>query len=180
MVPEKPDVHATQNWAPFRKVEMQPKSRKEIGQIAKALGVKVKAVKASFADIEANEEIYQNNLYQVNIRHKADLVDEAWPAMIHLSIKRLDKGPIHDWRDLQRIKNELVGQEHEAIELYPAESRLVDTANQYHLWVLAEPGMIFPFGWTDRLVTDNEAAGSKQRAFNGDDGALNQNPLLRT
>jgi len=29
----------------------------------------------------------------------------------------------------------IVGEEHEAFEVYPAESRLVDTANQYHLWV---------------------------------------------
>jgi hypothetical protein len=37
---------------------------------------------------------------------------------------------VHDWRDLQRIKNQLVGPECEAVELYPAESRKVDTANQ--------------------------------------------------
>src|SRR5262245_53475080 len=40
-----------------------------------------------------------------------------------LSIKRIDKNPIHDWRVLQAIKNALLGEECEAVELYPAESR---------------------------------------------------------
>lgn len=39
----------------------------------------------------------------------------------HLSIKRLSKGVVHDWRELQRIKNELTHPECEAVELYPAE-----------------------------------------------------------
>src|SRR5580704_308381 len=49
----------------------------------------------------------------------------------HLSIKRRDKEPIHDWRDLQEIKNQICGPEFEAIEIYPAEDRKVDSANQY-------------------------------------------------
>lgn len=85
--------------------------------------------------------------------------------MIHLSIKRLDRDTIHDWRDLQRIKNELIGAEHEAVELYSAESRLVDTTNQYHLWVLSDPKAAFPFGWTSRLVSDKASVGmARQRS----------------
>jgi hypothetical protein len=84
--------------------------------------------------------------------------------MVHLSIKRRDKLPIHDWRDIQRIKNELVGPEIEGMELYPAESRLVDTANQYHIWCF--PNATFPFGFHEgRLVTEAESDGSKQRPF---------------
>jgi hypothetical protein len=55
---------------------------------------------------------------------------------VHLSIKRFDRGPVRDWRHLQQIKNEVVGPEAEAFEIFPAESRLVDTANQYHLWAI--------------------------------------------
>ena len=51
--------------------------------------------------------------------------------MFWLSIKRRDRAPVHDWRELQQIKNMIVGDEHEGFEVYPAESRLVDTANQY-------------------------------------------------
>lgn len=46
--------------------------------------------------------------------------------------------------DAQRIKNELLGDEYEACELYPAESRLVDGANQFHLWAINGQ---FPFGF---------------------------------
>lgn len=72
-------------------------------------------------------------------------------TMIHLSIKRHDKEPCHDWRDFQRIKDDIAGEEWEAVELYPAQSRLVDNANQYHLWAFP---FHFPFGFPKRLVTD--------------------------
>jgi hypothetical protein len=93
--------------------------------------------------------------------------------MIHLSIKRLDKQPIHDWRVLQQIKNALMGEEFEAIELYPAESRLVDSANQYHLWVIDDPAARFPIGFTTRLVDDqNSIGGSVQKPFKNRDAVL--------
>jgi hypothetical protein len=67
-------------------------------------------------------------------------------------------GPSGRWAVVQqRIKNELVGKEHEAVELYPAESRKVDSSNQYHLWVLVEKGLKFPFGYTTRDVLSPEA-----------------------
>lgn len=102
-------------------------------------------------------ELYINSRYQVAVRR------EETGAM-HLSIHRLDKQPIHDWRDLQRIKNEIAGPEAEAIELYPAESRLVDIANETHLWVFV-PGFVLPIGWRERLVSEAESHGSRQRPF---------------
>lgn len=69
-----------------------------------------------------------------------------------LSIKRLDRRPIMDWRDLQWIKNELLGPEEEMVQIFPAESRLVDTSNQY--WFFHYPGRRWPFGFPDRLVTE--------------------------
>lgn len=111
-----------------------------------------------------NAECYVNNKYQVFV-HKPATHAEGWPPMIHLSIKRLDKSHVHDWRDLQRIKNELVGKEHEALEIYPAESRLVDTANQYHLWVFASPDVRLPVGFNDRFVSNTSEFNSQQRPF---------------
>ena len=85
-------------------------------------------------------------------------------ACVHISVKTLKKQPLHDWRDLQQIKNDLIGPEHEAVELYPAESRLIDTANQYHLWASTDPNYRFPVGWSEgRHVTSASAGGSKQR-----------------
>lgn len=99
------------------------------------------------------DEIWVNDVYQVNI----DRQDNA--HMVHLSIKRRDKQPIHDWRDLQEIKNQLLGEECEAVELYPAQSRLVDTANQYHLWGIADPNYRFPVGYSDGEI-DYESKGN--------------------
>lgn len=104
-----------------------------------------------------NDDVYRNDTYQVNITWKSCHGFGKDVEIIHLSIKRIDRAPIHDWRDLQEIKNELVGADREAIELYPAEKRRVDTANQYHLWVFPE-GQFIPVGWNTRLVMDHGEA----------------------
>jgi len=101
-------------------------------------------------------DTYQNNLYSVMVfRNKqADwqVHEKSWKGnMTYLSIKRLDKKSIHDWRHMQQIKNELVGKDYEAVEIYPNEKRLVDTANQYHLFVFPKNYLI-PFGWHHRTV----------------------------
>ena len=75
---------------------------------------------------------------------------------------------MHDWRELQAVKNLIVGPEHEGFEVYPAESRLVDTANQYHLWVFLDPKVRLPVGFREREVmrADQAAAiGATQRDF---------------
>lgn len=107
------------------------------------------------------DEVWMNNRYFVMVRNSPS------GGVTWLSIRRADRQAIHDWRDLQRIKNELCGREREAIEIYPAESRLVDTSNQYHLWVLPR-GMRVPFGYDEREVCDEEEArkeGAVQRPF---------------
>jgi hypothetical protein len=109
------------------------------------------------AEATKSDEVWINDTYQVNIRRQE--------TMAHLSIKRHDKEPARDWRDFQRIKNELVGEEFEAVELYPAESRLVDSANQYHLWVVMDPAFRWPFGFTERFVSNKPLTGGKQRPF---------------
>lgn len=106
-------------------------------------------------------ETWKNDRYQVCVVRGVH--PPGWPEMVHLSIKRVDKDVMRDWRELQEIKNALVGPECEAVELFPAESRLVDSANQYHLWALADPGRRFPFGFGERFVDDAEVGGSRQR-----------------
>lgn len=110
-------------------------------------------------------EIWLNNKYQVALRRQKDENPNTnLPDLIHLSIKRRDNNPVRDWRDLQRIKNELVGPECEGVELFPAESRLVDTANQLHLWVWDDPTFRFPIGFNEgRIVSNAETNGSRQR-----------------
>jgi len=88
--------------------------------------------------------VYENDTYHVEVKHA--------PPFIHLDIRRRDGRTCNEWQDFQRIKNELVGPEHEALQLFPAESRLVDTGNEYHLWVCANTQTRFQFGFKDRFV----------------------------
>jgi len=97
----------------------------------------------------ADNEIWVNDKYQVNIDRSIIDHNIAW---IHLSIKTHSKTADHDWREFQQIKDELIGPEYEGIELYPAHSRVVDTANQFHIWVLADPAARIPVGWQDGLI----------------------------
>lgn len=101
-----------------------------------------------------------NDLYQVS---RTELDNGG----VHLYIRRRDGRPIfRDWRHFQRIKNELVGLECEAVELYPAESRLVDSTNKYHLFGSPNPTFRFSFGYTERDVADGsgtEAPSLRQR-----------------
>src|ERR1700735_479046 len=71
--------------------------------------------------------IYQNDIYHVQEKHA--------PPFIHLDIRRRDGKTCNEWQDFQRIKNELVGPEHQALQLFPAASRLLETGNEYHIWV---------------------------------------------
>ena len=116
-----------------------------------------------------------NNIYHVIVDYEPHLSDDIFiqPTLAghitYLSIKRHDREPIHDWRDLQEIKNQVVGSEHLAYEVYPPESLLYDTANQYHLWVMNEPvevtGMAFGFNLGRQVgnAKDAEKTGAKQR-----------------
>jgi hypothetical protein len=93
-------------------------------------------------------QVFCNDLYLIELGHEA--------PFIRLSITRHDGRPCKEWKHLQHIKNELIGPEHEAVELFPAESRLLDTTNQYHMWVHSDPCYRFPIGWqTRRFVLDN-------------------------
>jgi hypothetical protein len=113
---------------------------------------------------EVPARIMVNSRYQVFVYDKRMAGGMNHQQITHLSIKRHDREAIHDWRELQRIKNEICGPACEAVELYPAESRLMDTSNQFHLWVLPE-GMGWPFGYTGRAVVKESGNGAKQRPF---------------
>lgn len=95
----------------------------------------------------ADSYVFANEVYQVMVR----IVSGDW---LMLSIRRNDRETIMDWRDMQWIKNQLLGTEIEAVQVFPAESRLVDTSNQYWLFASVDPDFRFPFGFTQRMVTE--------------------------
>lgn len=107
---------------------------------------------------------YVNSRYQVGIKRREDT---PWGLVTCLSIKDQENTARHDWREMQRIKNQLVNPESEAVEIYPAESRLVDTANQFFLWCL-EPGRFLPIGFGERLVSEETHGFGRQRRWEDD------------
>jgi hypothetical protein len=85
------------------------------------------------------ETVWANSRYYVIValgEGSVGWVGQEGTHDAHLSFRRIDRQPgPFAWRDLQRLKSELCGSEAEAVELFPAESRLVDGSNQRHLWV---------------------------------------------
>lgn len=149
-------------WTPFHSATLPPVDMDMLRDQARATGMPIEALLDVYEETVKTNRIFMNSRYQVNVR-ECEAVEG--PPMLHLSIKRLDKGVVHDWRELQRVKNEIVGPEREALEIYPAESRRVDSANQYHLWVLPE-GVRVPFGFDGgRLVIETPGGGAVQRPF---------------
>jgi hypothetical protein len=97
-------------------------------------------------------QAYANDTYIVLVGHV--------PPFLRLTVKRHDGDTVRCWKDLQTIKNTFAHPECEAVELFPAESRLIDTANEYHLWVHSQAGFQFPLGFqAGRTVIPTPAAG---------------------
>lgn len=93
--------------------------------------------------------IFENSRYIV-------LVLKPYDDVVWLSFRgQNNRADERDWRDYQRIKNELCGADCEGIEIFPQESRLVDTANQFHLWVF-EPSKSLGIGYPKRDVLTPE------------------------
>ena len=119
----------------------------------------VQAATGETIPLEPGSEMWGNDLYSVLVYRG---------PVTHLSYHRVDRAPIRDWRHAQNIKNDICGPDSEAVELYPAEDRLVDMSNQYHLWVIPA-GDRFPFGFDEgRQVmsadeTEATQIGAKQR-----------------
>jgi len=86
------------------------------------------------------EECFLNNRYSVQISDS----ETRWGSVVHLWIGRHDKTMPRSWMELQRIKNELVGEDRVAVEVFPEQDQFVNEANMAHLWVLPE-GFCLPF-----------------------------------
>ena len=129
-------VRRDEPWTPFEKITPSP----EVGQFEHWSTTPIRG--------------WSNSRYQVVMYlmppapHRGDL------PCAQLSIKRHDREQVTDWRDLQRIKDEILGTEVEAVQMFPAQSRMLDTANQYHLWALPAKHL-FPVGYEDGRIVDD-------------------------
>lgn len=111
------------------------------------------------AGIQPSDEVWMNDLYQATLRYMvkehANMPPPDGEGLIHISVHRHDRYPVGDWRHMQQIKNELTGDARWAMEIYPPEAQLVDSSNEYHLWVLPL-GADIPFAYPEGLVTNDE------------------------
>jgi hypothetical protein len=146
--------HEQTRWRPMRRVA----ANSAIRQAHRVIGIDPDDL-----------EVWTNGEYEAFLKPlPRDGQPGSRDGMVHLSIKRMDRMPVHNWRHLQQIKNEVVGELREAVELYPSEHRIADTANQTHLWVFPE-GEIVPVGFeagfalTDEQVEQMNANSNKAR-----------------
>lgn len=79
------------------------------------------------------DRVWVNDKYCVMAR---SIITE-WGRVDHACIRNVSSTDI-PWRDKQKIKNELWGEEYTAIEVFPAQSELVDEANMYHMWIFKD------------------------------------------
>jgi hypothetical protein len=111
-------------------------------------------------------EVWVNDIYQVMVRRAT--VDPVFgsASMIQIGIHTHSGTARHDWREFQEIKNQVAGDECEAFELYPAESRLLDPSNYYTLWCFPGLKRGIKVGKREgRWVLDADEALAPQRGF---------------
>jgi hypothetical protein len=72
--------------------------------------------------------------------HTAELCTSWTPRgqVLHLKVRRRDGRDGISWDTLQAAKNDFVGRDALAVEIYPPEDCLVNEANIRHLWVIPE------------------------------------------
>ena len=143
-------------WQPLRRAEKVMPSPEQIAAVrAQAVAAGMDPDEAELL-MRAPAEMWKNDRYTVIVTRNP----ERLRHVTRLSIRRNDRGTDIPWRHLQRIKTELAGAEAEAVELFPAESRLVDTANQRWLWLPLPAGEKIPLGFSDgRRVSGPEDTG---------------------
>lgn len=110
-------------WSPFREL-----TDGELAAKALALGGN------AYLQSKFCKRIYLNSRY-VAFEHDDHGADGWGDSIKRFAVRRIDGQPLHDWQDLQRVKNELAGPQARAVEVYPPASDLVDSAHLYHLWV---------------------------------------------
>jgi hypothetical protein len=108
-------------------------------------------------------EAWWNSQYQVSKRvYDGDPVFGSRHGMIYLGVSNADQTARRDFRHFQAIKNQLAGEEWEAIEIYPAESRLLDPSNLFMLWCF---NLRIKVGGKRRGIFTARDAPAPQRAF---------------
>lgn len=112
---------------------------------------------------EVSEDVSCNSRYQVQ-RQRVESQDDG-PDAVLLLCQRLDGIPLIPYRDRMHIKGEVVHRECEGVELLPACSRAPALMPGCALWIIDDPTFRFPFGFSERCVTDVSLDGSVQEPW---------------
>ena len=132
----------------------------------------LKPVSKSVAQLLLNKKLQSQCWYSKNGKYKVVIEkitkgdgmchDDFFEGTTWLSI-RINNGDDYlcDWREFQQIKNDLCGEAYCGIEIYPPESRMVDTVNVFHLWVFPE-GKDIPLGYMFRDVSFDQEPNQRQ------------------
>ena len=140
-------------WTPFVRSTPIALSDAKIAHLAQISGQSEDTIRGHIAADLIGATFWENSRYFVirKIEDRHDGLGTSW----HLSIRRQDRQPVGEehFRDFQRIKNELLGPDAYAFEIYPSEDNLADTSNQYHLHAFDDLRAL-PFGYRGRAVID--------------------------
>lgn len=85
--------------------------------------------------------------------HLVQVYEGVSPVLVRLTVQRTaidDEGGWLQgisWEDLQRLKREAGYGAFDAVEVYPADTDVVNVANMRHLWVMQSE---LPFKWTKK------------------------------
>lgn len=82
--------------------------------------------------------VFQNSKYIAQLFFKAKRKGETYCKVM---CRRSDAMPIYSWSDLFAIKNQIFGEETEAVQFMPKVSELTDVANLYWFFVPFEGGV---------------------------------------
>lgn len=87
---------------------------------------------------------------EISIAYRNKVFSVLWRVLdrgvVHLAVSSLS-GDRPAWKEMQRIKNDLVGCPWTAVEVYPPQHEVVDGADMFHIWVLPTG---LPFSLYDR------------------------------
>jgi hypothetical protein len=65
---------------------------------------------------------------------------------IRVMVQKHDDTPIlKHWSEMQKIKNEVFGEETTAVEYYPPKSKLIDDHNIYWMWIFPDGVLPIPY-----------------------------------
>lgn len=79
---------------------------------------------------------------RIRARYLCDVTHSARTGLRHLRIRRQDGGRHFPWWHLQALKNELLGEEVYAVEVFPPQNDVIDVFNFRHLWEVQDGGTL--------------------------------------